>query len=51
MMAFDLLHTDLGILGFEDVPDVRDAVGFVAFAQRLQTLVHGGGLRACQGGQ
>lgn len=50
-MTFDLLYPDLGVLGFEDVPDVGDAVGFVPFAQRLQALVHGGSLRACQGGQ
>lgn len=50
MMTFDLLYSDLGVLGFEYVPDVGDA-GFVAFAQRLQALVHGGSLRARQGGQ
>lgn len=51
MMTFDLLYSDLGVLGFEDVPDVGDAVGFVAFAESLQALVHGSGLRARQGGQ
>lgn len=50
-MTFDLLYSDLGVLGFEDVPDVGDAVGFVAFAQRLQALVHGSRLRARESGQ
>lgn len=50
-MTFDLLHSNLGALRFEDVPDVWDAVGFGAFAQRLQAFVYGGGLRARQGGQ